>query len=87
MDRWEHQDVLEQVELQTKTNWEKYQKRQWVVEHPFGTIKRGFDSYYLLTKGKSSVGAEIGLTYLVYNLKRVMNILGVEELRRRLAEV
>lgn len=87
VDRWEHQDILDQVELQTTLNWEKYRKRQWIAEHPFGTIKRGFDAHYLLTKGKSSVGAEIGLIYLIYNLKRVMNIIGVKELRRRLAEV
>lgn len=87
IDRWEHQEILDQVEHQTKTNWEKYRKRQSIVEHPFGTIKRGFDAYYLLTKGKSSVGAEIGLTYLTYNLKRVIKILGVKELITRLAEV
>lgn len=87
IDRWEHQDLLDQVEFRTKTNWEKYRKRQWIAEHPFGTIKRGFDAYYLLTKGKSSVSAEIGLTYLVYNLKRVINILGVKELRARLAAI
>lgn len=86
VDRWEHQEILEQIEAQTTGNWEKYRKRQWLAEHPFGTIKRGFDASYLLTKGKQSVNAEIALSFLSYNLKRVINIMGTKELIHRLAE-
>ena len=57
-----------------------------IVEHPFGTIKRNWGAYYFLTKGKASVTAEVSLTYLSYNFKRVMNILGIKEMLRRLEE-
>ena len=57
-----------------------------IAEHPFGTIKRGWGAYYFLTKRKISVTAEISLSFLAYNLKRVMNILGNEEVLRRLRE-
>lgn len=38
------------------------------------------------TKRKISVAAEISITFLAYNLKRVMNIFGNEELLIRLRE-
>lgn len=55
-------------------------KRKMIVEHPFGTIKRSMDSSYCLLKGKEKVTAEFALTFLAYNLKRVINILGVPTL-------
>lgn len=55
-------------------------KRKTIVEHPFGTIKRHFDASYCLLKGKESVRGEFALTFLVYNLKRVINILGTQRL-------
>lgn len=86
VNRWEHQDLLDKVEQQTKENWGKYKKRQWLVEHPFGTVKRQLGAYYLLTKGIDSVSAEMGLAFCAYNIKRVMNILGNKELIKRLRE-
>ena len=39
---------------------------------------------YFLTKGIQSVKAEISYGFLAYNIKRVINILGVKEIIRRL---
>ncbi len=78
------QDLLDKVDEQTVKYREKYEKRKMIVEHPFGTIKRCMDAGYLLTKGKENVKAEVALTFLSYNLKRVMNILGIDELKQRL---
>ncbi len=69
-----------------KKNFKKYKLRQMIVEHPFGTIKRGWGAYYFLTKRKVSVSAEISLSFLAYNLKRAINILGTEEILRRLRQ-
>lgn len=80
------QDFLDTIDLNTQMNMDKYKLRQMIVEHPFGTIKRGWGAYYFLTKRKLSVRAEISLSFFAYNLKRVMNILGNEELLRRLRE-
>ena len=52
--------------------------RKAMVEHPFGTLKRGMDMGYFLLRGLERVGGEFSLSVLAYNLKRVMNILGVE---------
>jgi transposase len=80
------QDFLDRIDLQTKRNMEKYKLRQMIVEHPFGTIKRGWGAYFFLTKRKVSVSTEISLSFLAYNLKRAINILGTEEILRRLRQ-
>jgi transposase len=80
------QDFLDRIDSQTKRNMKKYKLRQMIVEHPFGTIKRGWGAYFFLTKRKVSVSAEISLSFLAYNLKRAINILGTEEILRRLRQ-
>ena len=51
--------------------------RNTVVEHPYGTVKRWHGAGYLLTKGKRKAAAEMGLSFLAYNFRRVVNLLGV----------
>ncbi|RCX06873.1 DDE family transposase, partial [Anaerobacterium chartisolvens] len=58
--------------------------RQTIVEHPFGTIKRGWGFSYFLTRGIESVKTETCLAFLAYNLKRVINIVGTKEILKRL---
>jgi len=45
-------------------------------EHPLGTLKQWMRSTNLLTRGLVGVSAEMGLNVLVYNMKRVMKIIG-----------
>lgn len=78
------QDLMDQVDKRTRENKDLYRQRQMMVEHPFGTIKRGWGFSYFLTRGLESVRAEAGLMFLAYNLRRVMNILGIEEMINRL---
>ncbi|MGI0156056.1 MAG: IS1182 family transposase [Thermoplasmata archaeon] len=58
--------------------------RKSTVEHPFGTMKRGFDQGYLLTKGLRKVTGELGLTMLAYNLRRVLGLVGTRGLMDQL---
>lgn len=83
--RWEKEDILDMVRDRVKRNIEKMRMRQWLSEHPFGTIKRAMDQGYMLLKGLDKVRAEFSLTVLAYNMKRVMNILGVKHLVKELA--
>jgi transposase len=78
--RWEHEEILEDMRQRVKSYREKVKMRQWLSEHPFGTIKRGLGQGYLLLKGLAKVGGEISLTILAYNIKRVINILGLPAL-------
>ncbi len=61
-------------------NYKSIKLRKSIVEHPFGTVKRWCDGSYLLVKGKTKATADLALSFLGYNIKRAINILGVEEL-------
>jgi transposase len=55
---------------------ETYRKRQALVEHPFGTIKRQWGFDHIMTKrGIEAASADFGLILTAYNLKRITNIL------------
>lgn len=74
------EDVLERMAQRLKTYPEKMRLRSQLVEHPFGTMKRGMNQGYFLLRGLRKVAAEMSLTVLCYNLKRALNIMGVGEL-------
>ena len=82
--RSSNQDFLDTVDARTALNMDKYLKRQMIVEHPFGTVKRTMNASYFLTRRLESVKAETDLIFLAYNMKRVINILGVPEIIRRI---
>lgn len=67
----------EWVILRFYPNQQHLRKRNTVVEHPYGTVKRWHGAGYLLTKGKLKAAAEMGLSFLAYNFRRVVNLLGV----------
>lgn len=74
------EESAERAAQRARDNPEKMRLRQQIVEHPFGTIKRAMTSGYFLMKGLQKVGAEMSLTVLSYNIKRVVNILGVAKM-------
>lgn len=76
--RWIHETILETVAKRVAENPDVMKLRKAIVEHPFGTIKRNMNQSYFLLKGFKKVTAEMSLTCLAYNIKRVLNILGVE---------
>ncbi|WP_373471346.1 transposase [Carnobacterium alterfunditum] len=55
----------------------KLKLRKTIVEHPFGTIKRWCDGSYLLLKGKIKATADLSLSFLAYNMKRAINMVGI----------
>jgi transposase len=56
-------------------------QRKEIVEHVFGTL-RGWDHDTFLMRGLEKVRAEFSLSALVYNLRRLLNLVSVTELRR-----
>lgn len=76
--RREDETVLERMALRVRENPGKMKLRKGLVEHPFGTIKRWMNQDHFLMRGKAKVSAEMSLTVMGYNMKRVMNILGIE---------
>lgn len=77
--RGEFEDAVERLRsrLETSEGKEKLKLRRELAEHPFGTMKRAFNQGYLLLKGLRKVKGEVGFTMLAYNMRRVINILGV----------
>ena len=77
--RSEFEEAVERLRsrLETSEGKEKLNLRRELAEHPFGTMKRAFNQGYLLLKGLRKVKGEVGFTMLTYNMRRVINILGV----------
>jgi transposase len=78
--RWEHEHVLEAVQRRLDEHPEMMRRRRETVEHPFGTIKSWMGATHFLTKTLKRVRTEMSLHVLAYNLKRVMNIIGIAPL-------
>lgn len=72
--------VPERMGQRLKAHPEKMRLRSQLVEHPFGTMKRGMNQGYFLLRGLKKVAAEMSLTVLCYNLKRALKVMGVGEL-------
>jgi hypothetical protein len=78
--RWEHEDVLEIVQERLDGVPEASRLRQRTVEHVFGTLKAWIGSTHFLTRTLPRVRTEMSLHVLVYNLQRVIKIIGAQEL-------
>ncbi|HEX2946932.1 MAG TPA: transposase, partial [Clostridia bacterium] len=68
------------VVLRIKEDVHKIKDRMCLSEHPFGTVKWYHGAHYLLCKGKEKTTAELGLSFLAYNMKRAINMVGVKKL-------
>ena len=75
--RWEHEHVLEAVQQRLDEHPERMRQRRETVEHPFGTIKCWMGYTHFQMKTLKRVGTEMALHVLAYNLKRVINIIGI----------
>lgn len=54
--------------------------RRATVEHPFGTLKAWMGSGQFLTKTLKHVSTEMSLHVLAYNMRRAINLMGVQKL-------
>ena len=77
-------EYAEYYERNLKNTHEKehlYKRRQAIVEHPYGTIKRQWGFSYILTKkGISRASSDVGFMFIAYNLRRIISILGENRL-------
>lgn len=75
IERSEYEANLERNNEKMASNINLYKKRQAIVEHPFGTIKRQRHMTHTLLKGKEKVSGEFGLIFLAYNFTRIMTMI------------
>ncbi len=78
--RWEHEHILEDVQRRLDEHPEMMRTRRETVEHPFGTIKYWMGHTHFQMKTLARVATEMALHVLAYNLKRVINIIGIRPL-------
>lgn len=78
IERSEYQDSVDANNERIQQQSDLYKRRQAIVEHPFGTIKRAWGYSYTLLKGLKKVDGEMNLIGLIYNLRRVINIIGFQ---------
>jgi hypothetical protein len=78
IERPQFAELVEKNRRLLKRNPELYRKRQAIVEHPFGTIKRAWGFDHIMTKKTMRhASADVGLIFTAYNLMRLMHLLGV----------
>ena len=83
--RWVDEDLLDEMEKRVQENPEMVKLRKRLAEHPFGTIKHHWDQGHFLMRKLPNVRAELSLSVLAYNIKRVIKILGVSRMIEALA--
>lgn len=83
IERSEHAQFIEQNKINIESNPEAYKCRQAIVEHPYGILKRQWGFYYIMTKkGKKRASADVGCMFIAYNLRRILNILDRDILKK-----
>ena len=83
--RSEYQEYIDNNKERIEQNQDYYRKRQAIVEHPYGTIKRQWGFSYILTKKyKKRASADVGLMFVAYNIRRIINIIGKDEFKKYL---
>ena len=75
--RWEHEHLLEAVQRRLDEDPQAMRRRRETVEHPFGTIKSWMGYTHFQMKTLKHVATEMALHVLAYNIKRVINIIGM----------
>ena len=74
--------MIYQNKVRIENNYEIYRRRQAIVEHPYGVIKRQWDFYYIMTKKSiKHASADVGLIFTAYNLKRIFNLVDLNMLK------
>jgi transposase len=78
--RWEHEQVLDDMQRRLDEMPEASRLRRQTVEHTFGTLKAWMGSTHFLTKTLPHVRTEMSLHILAYNLKRALQLFGTQTL-------
>ena len=87
IERAMHQEYVDRNDNRVRKDMWYYKKRQEIIEHIFGTMKRQWDMEHTLVKGRKNVETEYRIAALCYNLTRVVSLLGIKELQKRLKKL
>jgi transposase len=83
LERSEHADLIQANKQRVEANKDLYRRRQAIVEHPYGILKRQWGFSYVLTKkSMKRASADVGLMFVAYNMRRIINIIGFDGLKK-----
>jgi hypothetical protein len=89
IERSEFADYIDLNRLNVEQEKDFYRRRQAIVEHPYGTIKRQWGFDHIMTKRTlKRAAADVGFIFVAYNFRRILNIVGkkvFQELMKKLA--
>ena len=89
IERSEFAEYIDLNRLNIEQEKEIYRRRQAIVEHPYGTIKRQWGFDHIMTKRTMKrAAADVGFIFVAYNFRRILNIVGKKvfnELMEKLA--
>jgi transposase len=82
IERSQYAEAVERNAKAYQTNKVLYRKRQEINEHIFGTIKRQWNMHYTHLRTKRKVDGEMAFVMMIYNMKRSLNIVGIDGLMK-----
>lgn len=88
IERSEYQPYVERNKENIGKDPTTYKKRQAIIEHTYGIIKRQWGFYFVSTKkGIRHAGADVGLMFTAFNLRRLINIIDKNAFKKFLREL
>lgn len=88
IERSEYQNYVDQNKKNIEAQQETYKKRQAIIEHTYGIIKRQWGFYYITTKrGIKRACADVGLMFTAFNLRRIFNLVDKSVLKEFLKKL
>lgn len=88
IERSEYQPYMDQNRENIEKDPATYKRRQAIIEHTYGIIKRQWGFYFVSTKrGIKRASADVGLMFTAFNLRRLINIIDKNEFKEFLKEL
>src|SRR5690349_4782730 len=88
IERSEYQRYVDENKQNIQKNPSTYKKRQAIIEHTYGIIKRQWGFYFVSTKrGIKRASADVGLMFTALNLRRLINIIDKNRFKKFLQEL
>lgn len=82
IERSEYTEYMETNRQRMEAGRDVYRRRQAIVEHPFGIMKRQWGFDHIMTKKTiKRASADIGLIYCAFNLRRIINLVDKNTLK------
>jgi transposase len=88
IERSEYQDYVDRNKENIKKDPAIYKRRQAIIEHTYGIIKRQWGFYFISTKkGIKHASSDVGFMFTALNLRRLINIIDKKLFKKFLREL